>query len=120
MRLITFILAVIACVAAGYSLLQLQQMRQQIAHMQTQIAHLQNPAEPAKVTAARRHLQRAQQLINQGRFEEASKELEQGAKVIAESSQNENRTTLQQIQQMLHEARQELARFWTGQQETKP
>lgn len=120
MRVVTFILAVVACVGVVYNYIQLQQMRQQLMQVRLEVARLQSRSEPANVTLARKHLQRAQQLLNEGKFLEASKELEQGARAIAETSSSGSNGSWQQLHQLIDEARKEIARFWSGNRETKP
>lgn len=120
MRVVTFILAVVACVGVVYNYIQLQEMRRQLTGVQHEVARLQNRSEPAKVVLARKHLQRAQQLLNEGKFLEASKELEQGARAIAETSSPGSNGSLQQLHQLIEEARKEVARFWSGNRETRP
>lgn len=121
MRVVTFLLALLACAGVVYNYQQLRAVRQQVEQIQLRLAS-QRQEEPPALTEARRRIQRAQQLIQMGKLQEARAELEQGARAVAEAvSKGESASsTLQQVQQMLEGARKELARFWSGQQETKP
>ncbi len=122
MRFVTFLLAVAACVGVVYNHLQLRSIRQELHQVQARLASPQKPAEPTGVLEAKQHLQRALQLISAGKLKEAQDELEQGSRAIAETSRKNgnDQPTLQQLQQMVDSARKELARFWSGKQETKP
>lgn len=122
MRFVTFLLAIAACAGVVYNHLQLRDIRQQVANIQTRLAREQSSAEPAGIVAARRHLERALELISSGKLEAARTELEQGNKAIAESASRDGKAqpTLDRLQQMVDSAREELARFWSGKQEAKP
>lgn len=122
MRLITFLLAVAACAGVVYNHLQLNDLRQRVEQIQVKLASQQNRAEPASITEAKRHLQRALQLMSAGKLDEAKKEMEQGSKALAEAAHQNGDTqhALQQLQQMMDNARKELARFWSGKQEKTP
>lgn len=121
MRVITFLLAVLACVGVAYNSYQLRELRQQVEQVQLRLTSQQADEAPALVEAKRR-IQRAQQLISMGKLQEARAELEQGANAVAEAigSGTSSPKALQQVQQMLEGARKELARFWSGKQEREP
>jgi hypothetical protein len=122
MRVITFLLAVAACAGVVMNHLQLREIRQQVEQMQVQLASQQRTGEAASITEAKRHLQRALELISAGNLEQARTELERGSKALAptDADGDDTRRTLQQVQQMVESARKELARFWSGKQESKP
>jgi len=122
MRFITFLLAVAACAGVVYNHLQLRDVRQLVEQMQLRLASQQKGAEPTGVVEAKRHLQRALQLISAGKLDEAQTELEQGSKAISQIADRNGDTqhALQQLQQMMEKARKELARFWSGKQEKTP
>jgi len=122
MRVITFLLAVAACAGVVMNHLQLREIRQQVERMQVQMAAQQKTGEPTSIAEAKQHLRRAMELISAGKLEQARAELERGSKALAspDSQSNNTQRTLQQAQQMLESARKELARFWSGKQESKP
>jgi fructose-specific phosphotransferase system component IIB len=122
MRWITFLLAVAACAGVVYNHLQWNDLRQRVEQIQVKLASQQNGSEPASITEAKRHLQRALQLMSAGKLDEAKKEMEQGSRAIAQAAHQNGDTqhALQQIQQMMDSARKELARFWSGKQEKTP
>lgn len=122
MRVVTFLLALIACAGVVYNHLQLQQIRQQVTQVQNQLASQQKPSATAVIVEAKERLQRALQLISAGKLDQARAELEKGSQAIAKASEgNEGgRDTLQSLQKMMETARQELTRFWSGKQEAKP
>ncbi|MCS6831411.1 MAG: hypothetical protein RMM08_11420 [Armatimonadota bacterium] len=122
MRFVTFVLAVAACAGVVYNYLQLRDIRQQVEQVQLRLASQQKGAEPLGIAEAKRHLQRALQLMSAGKLDEAKAELEQGSKSLAEVARRNGDTqyTLQQLQQLMENARKELARFWSGKQEKTP
>lgn len=122
MRVITFLLAVIACAGVVYNHLRLHAIRQQVERIEVNLASLQKGSEPAGIVEAKQHLQRALQFISSGKLDEARAELEQGSKAIAGPIKRDggSEPSLQQLQQMVENARRDLARFWSGKQETKP
>ncbi|MER3473693.1 MAG: hypothetical protein C4335_06585 [Armatimonadota bacterium] len=122
MRVVTFLLAVLACAGVVYNHLQLRDIRQQVEQIQVKLASQQKGSEPAGVLEAKQHLQRALRFISEGKLDEARAELERGSQAIADSARRNGNTqpSLQQLQQMVESARRELARFWSGKQETKP
>lgn len=122
MRFITFLLALIACAGVVHNYLQLRDIRQQVEQIQVRLASQQKGAEPAGITEAKRHLQRALQLMSAGKLDEAKREMEQGSKALTEVAHQNGDTqhALQQLQQMMESARKELARFWSGKQEKTP
>jgi hypothetical protein len=93
-----------------------------VEQIQVKLASQQNRAESAGIAEAKRHLQRALQLMSAGKLDEAKKEMELGSRAIAEAAHQNGDTqhALQQVQQMLDTARKELARFWSGKQEKTP
>lgn len=121
MRVVTFLLALLACAGVLYNYHQLREIREQVEQIQLRLAS-QRADEPPALAEAKRRIQRAQQLISQGKLAQAQEELEQGARAVAEAASNGQRSSsaLEQVQQMLEGARKELARFWSGKQETKP
>ncbi|MCS6948926.1 MAG: hypothetical protein RMM06_00135 [Armatimonadota bacterium] len=121
MRVVTFLLALLACAGVVYNYQQLREVRQQLEQVQLRLEN-QRTEEPPALVEAKQRIQRAQQLLRMGKLQQARAELEQGAKAVAEAVGNRESApnTLQQVQQMLEGARKELARFWSGQQETKP
>lgn len=122
MRVITFLLALVACTGVVYNHLQLREIRQQVEQIRVRLASQQKGSEPAGVLEAKQHLQRALQLISAGKLDEARQELEKGSEAIAQMGRRNGNAqpSLQQLQQMVESARRELARFWSGKQETKP
>ncbi|GIV21071.1 MAG: hypothetical protein KatS3mg023_2822 [Armatimonadota bacterium] len=122
MRVITLLLALAACAGVVYNYQQLREVRQRVEQIQVKLASQQNRSEPASITEAKRHLQRALQLMSAGKLDEAKKEMEQGSKALAEAAHQNGDTqhALQQLQQMMDNARKELARFWSGKQEKTP
>lgn len=120
--MITLLLALAACVGVVYNYQQLRAVRQQVEQIQLKLASQQKEEEPSGIAEAKRHLQRAQQLISAGKLDEAKKEMEQGSKALAEAAHQNGDTqhALQQIQQMMDNARKELSRFWSGKQEKTP
>ncbi len=122
MRVITLLLALAACAGVVYNHVQLRGIRQQVEQIQTRLASQTKPTEPVGVLEAKKHLQRALQLITEGKLEEARAELERGSEAIAESARKSGngQPALEQVQQMVDSVRKELARFWSGKQESKP
>lgn len=115
MRVVTFLLAVLACAGVAYNFYQLRELRQRVEQVQIQLASQRSEQSPA-LAEAKRRIQRAQQLLSTGKLQEARAELEQGAKAVAEAVRGGDGSpnALQQVQQMLEGARKELARFWSG------
>ena len=122
MRWITFLLALVACVGVAHHYLQLRDIRQQLDQIQLRLTSQQKGAEPAGIAEAKRHLQRALQLMSTGKLDEAKREMELGSKALTEVAHQDGDTqhALQQLQQMMESARKELARFWSGKQEKTP